>query len=162
MGIIFLLLLPAPSMGTLLIALMLMCFVKSTATVRAILTITFALICGLIVWCIRMFWENTEFESRNWFQVIQKFVEKEKDVSTAEGSNAATTATTQEPQIATAQDLNVTTTTTHEPADATTQQSLPTTQGSLLGRLTTYIARWQCGLWSFASLTRRARDPSVV
>ncbi|KAG6910247.1 hypothetical protein DXG01_012057 [Tephrocybe rancida] len=131
-------------MGTFLVAFMLMCFVKSTPTVHAILTITFALICGLIVWCICIFRENTKFQWQNWFKVAQKIAEKEKDVSTAESSNSATTVTTHEPQILTAQNFNMATT-VHEPAIETVQQPLPTTQGSLLGRLTTHIAHWRSG-----------------
>ncbi|KAG6907776.1 hypothetical protein DXG01_007383 [Tephrocybe rancida] len=55
-------------MGSFLVAFMLMCFVKSTTTVRATLGISLALICGLIMWCIWMFWEETDIQWRKWFR----------------------------------------------------------------------------------------------
>ncbi|KNZ76477.1 hypothetical protein J132_10283, partial [Termitomyces sp. J132] len=48
-------------MAAFLVGFLLLCFVKSTAIVRSIVAIPSALICGLIVWCIWMFWEETDY-----------------------------------------------------------------------------------------------------
>ncbi|KAH0579355.1 hypothetical protein H2248_003495 [Termitomyces sp. 'cryptogamus'] len=43
---------------TFLVGFLLMCFVKTTATVRSIVGTATFLMCGLILWCIVMFWEG--------------------------------------------------------------------------------------------------------
>ncbi|KAG5329607.1 hypothetical protein C0989_009499, partial [Termitomyces sp. Mn162] len=45
---------------------LLMCFVKTTATVRSIVGTATFLMCGLILWCILMFWEG------KWKRKLQK------------------------------------------------------------------------------------------
>ncbi|KAF5381566.1 hypothetical protein D9615_005637 [Tricholomella constricta] len=57
-------------MGTFLIAFLLMCFQVSSAVTRAVVGLAAAMVCVLIVWCIWMAWEETEFGwRRRWFRV---------------------------------------------------------------------------------------------
>ncbi|KAG6855680.1 hypothetical protein H0H87_012154, partial [Tephrocybe sp. NHM501043] len=55
-------------MATFFVAFILMCFVKSTATAILIIGLAVSTIFILIIWCIQMFWEVTEFSWRQWFR----------------------------------------------------------------------------------------------
>ncbi|KAG6863170.1 hypothetical protein C0991_007798 [Blastosporella zonata] len=47
---------------------------RSTTTARAVVGIPTLLICGLIIWCIRMFWERTEHD---WTGRVRTFFEND-------------------------------------------------------------------------------------
>ncbi|KAG6839425.1 hypothetical protein C0991_002652 [Blastosporella zonata] len=51
---------------------------RSTTTARTVVGISTVLICGLIIWCIRMFWERTEHD---WTGRLRTFFGWKKDVS---------------------------------------------------------------------------------
>ncbi|KAG6905785.1 hypothetical protein DXG01_000777 [Tephrocybe rancida] len=81
-------------MGSFLVAFMLMCFVKSTTTVRATLGVSLALICGLIMWCIWMFWEETDIQWRKCFRahVLRKKEDQNDEGKQNEGGVTESTA----------------------------------------------------------------------
>ncbi|KAG6808067.1 hypothetical protein H0H92_005536, partial [Tricholoma furcatifolium] len=52
------------AMGTFLLAFFLMCVVKSTTAVRSIVSLAIFIACGLIFWCVWMFWDT-----KGWLQL---------------------------------------------------------------------------------------------
>ncbi|KAF8066991.1 hypothetical protein FPV67DRAFT_1450101 [Lyophyllum atratum] len=56
------------AMGSFLVAFMLMCFQISTTLTRSIVGLVIGLVCALIIWCVWMAWEETEFRLRHWFK----------------------------------------------------------------------------------------------